>query len=118
MPLYSKNERNQVFGMLMVGATKQHVAYAFCCNVSTFTRLGQRVHVTERVMDRRKPRQPSVTTRRPDQHVRVNHLRNGFLTATKTSRQTKGVMGKCAHVLNIYAPLLRNNFTLRLDVHA
>jgi len=98
MPGLSNYERNQVFGMLMVGATKQHVATAFCCNVSTVTRLMQRVQITGRVSDRRQPRQPSVTTRRRDKQVRDNHLLNGFLTATHISRQTMGVMGKCAHV--------------------
>jgi len=58
----------------MLGATTQHVASAFYCNVSTVMRLAQRVQVTGRVKDRRQPRQPRVTTRRRDQRVCVNHL--------------------------------------------
>jgi len=87
--------------MFMVGATKQHVANAFCCSVSIVARLAQRVHITGRVRDRRQPRQPGVTTRRRDQQVRVNHIRNGFLTSTQTSRQTMGVMesAQCVNYL-------------------
>ena len=57
MPRLSKNKRNQSFRMLMVGATKQHVVSAFCCNVSAVTRLAQRVKVTRKVKDRRQPLQ-------------------------------------------------------------
>jgi len=94
----------------MVGATKQHVATAFYCNVST---VSQGEQATGRVRDRGQPRQPRVTTIRRDQQVRVNHLRNE--TATQISRQTKGVMGKCPRVLTHH--FYDNHFTLRFDVH-
>jgi len=78
MPRRFENERNQAFGMFMVGATKQHIANAFdchdcyaSCTTSAFQRKSQ-------------PRQPSVTTRRRDQQVRVNHIRNRLLTSTQT----------------------------------
>jgi len=77
MPRLSKNERNQAFGILMVRATKQHVATAFCCNVSTVMRLAQEEHATGRVRDRRQPRQPSVTTIRRDQQVQPPSKRDG-----------------------------------------
>jgi len=90
MPRLSENERNQALRMLLVGATKQHVANAFGCSVSTVTRLAQRVQATESVRDRPRQGQPRVTTRRQDQHMRINYLRNRFQTATQTSRQTVG----------------------------
>jgi len=93
MPRLSENERNQALGMLMVGATKQHVANAFGCSVSTVTRLAQRVQATGSVRDRPRLGQPRVTTRRQDQQMRVNHLRNRFQTAIQTSGQTVGRHG-------------------------
>jgi len=88
-----ENERNQALGMLMVGATKQHVANAFCCSVSTVTRLAQGVQATGSVRGRSRPGQQRVTTRRQDRQMRVNHLRNRFQMATQTSRQTVGRHG-------------------------
>ena len=67
MPRLSENERNQALGMLMVWATKQHVANAFGCSVSTVTRLAQRVQATGSVRNRPRPDQPRVTNRRQDQ---------------------------------------------------
>jgi len=64
MPRLSEYERNEPFKMLMVGATKHHVAKAFGCSVSTVTRLAQHVQVTGSVRDRRQPHQPRVPTRR------------------------------------------------------
>jgi len=88
-----ENERNQALGMLMVGSTKQHVANAFGCSMSTVARLAQRVQTTGSVRNRPRPGQPRVTTRLQDQQMRVNHLRNRFQTATQTSRQTVGRHG-------------------------
>jgi len=88
MSRHFENERNQALGMLMVGATNQHVVNAFGCSVSTVTRLAQRVQATGSVRDRPRTGQQHVTTRRQDQRMRVNYLRNRFQTATQTSRQT------------------------------
>jgi len=56
MPRLSENERNQALGMLIVGATKQHVANAFGCSVSIVKRIAQRLQATESVRDRPRPK--------------------------------------------------------------
>ena len=93
MPRLSENERNIALGMLMAGSTKRNIAATFGCSVSTVTRLEQRVNHTGSVKDRPRPGQPRVTTRRQDQQMRVNHLRNRFLTATESSRRIIGRHG-------------------------
>jgi len=67
----------------MVGTTKQHVANAFGCSVSTVTLLTQRVQATGCVRDRPRPGEPRVTTTRPP----------------KPRDRLSGVMGKYTHVL-------------------
>jgi len=74
MPLLLENKSNEVLEMLMVGATKQHVDYAFGCSVSTVTRLAQQVQVTGSVRNRRRTGKPREITRRQDLQVRVKHL--------------------------------------------
>jgi len=56
MPRHSANDRNQTFGMLLVGATKHHVAKALGSSVLTVTRVAQQVQTRGSVRDRPRPR--------------------------------------------------------------
>ncbi len=80
-------------GMLRVGMLKIDVARRFNCHVSTITRLQMRFQQTGGVADRPRPGRPRVTTPGQDNHIRLSHLRNRFLPASETARQTIGRHG-------------------------
>ncbi|MES9880473.1 MAG: helix-turn-helix domain-containing protein [Sedimenticola sp.] len=93
MPRLDQNSRNQAIGMLRVGMLKIDVARRFNCHVSTITRLQMRFQQTGGVADRPRPGRPRVTTPGQDNHIRLSHLRNRFLPASETARQTIGRHG-------------------------
>ena len=72
----------------MEGQRQQQVALQFGVNVSTIERLHRRLRNTGRVGDRPRRGRPRVTTPRQDRAIRLAHLRNRHVTATKTALTT------------------------------
>ena len=66
------------------------VANHFGVNVSTIERLVRRLRETGHLADRPRSGRPRVTSRRQDRTIRLAHLRNRHLTATKTALNTVG----------------------------
>ena len=86
-------QRERAVGMLQGRISMRQVAIRLGCNVSTISRLQQRLRATGRVTDRRRPGQPRVTTARQDGYIRQLHLRNRFTSASATGRQMVGRRG-------------------------
>ena len=74
----SKDQRNQVDGVLKAGSTVNDIAHQFGCSRQTIHYLMNRYNKTGYVRDRARPDRARVTTLR---HYRVNtltHPRNRF----------------------------------------
>ncbi|GFR85959.1 transposable element Tc1 transposase [Elysia marginata] len=59
-------------------------------NRTTIFRLRQRLHETDKVSDRPRCGRPRCTTQRQDRNLVRNHMNNRFLSASASSRQTRG----------------------------
>lgn len=90
MPRLAEHEREQAIGMLRSGMTEARVARHFRVHRCTISRLQIRYAETGATADRPRPGQPRVTTRAQDRHMRVSHLRDRFLPASRTAAETIG----------------------------
>ncbi|GFR73628.1 transposable element Tcb1 transposase [Elysia marginata] len=59
-------------------------------NRKTIFRLRQRLHETDAVSDRPRCGRPRCTRQRQDRNLVRNHMKNRFLSASASSRQTRG----------------------------
>ncbi|GFR69222.1 transposable element Tcb1 transposase [Elysia marginata] len=59
-------------------------------NRTTIFRLIQRLHETDTMSDRPRSGRPRCTTQRQDRNLVRNHMNNRFLSASASSRQTRG----------------------------
>ncbi|GFR92757.1 transposable element Tc1 transposase [Elysia marginata] len=59
-------------------------------NRTTIFRLRQRLHETDTVSDRPRSGRPRCTTQGQDRNLVRNHMNNRFLSASASSRQTRG----------------------------
>ena len=90
MPRLRKDEREQAISMLRAGMTQLQVANHFNVSRMTITRLANRVRNTASTNDRPRSGRPRETTLRQDRYIRIIHLRNRFVNASQTARQTHG----------------------------
>ena len=68
----------------------RQVARAFGVHVSTIYRLTDRFLQNNNVVDRPRSGRPRVTSQRQDRNIVRTHMRDRFLPATTTARQTVG----------------------------
>ncbi|GFR86625.1 transposable element Tc1 transposase [Elysia marginata] len=59
-------------------------------NRTTIFRFRQHLHETNTVSDRPRSGRPRCTTQRQDRNIVRNHMNNRFLSASASSRQTRG----------------------------
>ncbi|GFR97124.1 transposable element Tc1 transposase [Elysia marginata] len=59
-------------------------------NRTTIFRVRQRLHETDTVSDRPRCGRPRCTAQRQDRNLVRNHMKNRFLSASASSRQTRG----------------------------
>ena len=83
-------QRGRAVALLMQGQRQQQVANYFGVNVSTIERLVRRLRETGHLADRPRSGCPRVTSRRQDRTIRLAHLQNRHLIATKTALNTVG----------------------------
>ena len=83
-------QKGRAIALLMQGQRQQQVANHFGVNVSTTERLVRRLRETGHLADRLWSGRPRMTSRRQDRTIRLAHLRNPHLTATKTALNTVG----------------------------
>ena len=103
MPRLRQNERERAIGMLAAGMTQVQVANHFNVSRMTIARLKTRLRDTGTTNDRPRSGRPRETTLRQDRHIRIIHLRNRFVNASQTARQTHG-----RHNNRISAQTVRN----------
>ncbi|GFR69272.1 transposable element Tcb1 transposase [Elysia marginata] len=60
-------------------------------NGTTIFRLRQRLHESDRVSDRPRSGRPRCTRQRQDRKLIRNHIKNRFLSASASSRQTRRI---------------------------
>ncbi|GFS01747.1 transposable element Tc1 transposase [Elysia marginata] len=60
-------------------------------NRTTIFRLRQRLHETYMLSDGPRSGRPRCTTQRRDRNLVRNHMNNRFLSASASSRQTRGI---------------------------
>ena len=87
----------------MQGQRQQQVARHFGVHVSTIECPVRHLRETERVTDRPQSGRPRVMSQHQDRAIRLAHLRNRHLTATKTAVDTVG-----SHYRHIHPKTVRN----------
>uniref|UniRef100_A0A672Z1Z5 Transposase Tc1-like domain-containing protein n=1 Tax=Sphaeramia orbicularis TaxID=375764 RepID=A0A672Z1Z5_9TELE len=85
MPRLNDNLRERAIGMLDAGLTARNVARRLQVHESTISRLRTRFRDTGTTQDRPRSGRPRVTTRNQDRHIRLAHLRDRQLSATRTA---------------------------------
>ncbi len=98
-----KHERDRAVGMVQADMRHIDVANNFGVSKLTITGSMSRLRQTGFSNDRRRSGRPRETTLRQDRRIRFTHLRNRFLPATITARQTSG-----RHSPRISAKTVRN----------
>ena len=74
----SKDQRNQIIGVLMAGSTVNHIAHHFCYSKQTIHYLMNWYNKTVFVRVRARPGRARVTTLRPYRVNTLTHPRNRF----------------------------------------
>ncbi|GFR76295.1 transposable element Tc1 transposase [Elysia marginata] len=90
MPRLSEVDRHRALGLLQAGLPISKVFFRINVNRTTIFRLRQRLHETDTVSDRPRSGRPRCTTQRQDRNLVRNHINNRFLSASASSRQTRG----------------------------
>ncbi|GFS00477.1 transposable element Tc1 transposase [Elysia marginata] len=90
MPRSSEVDRHQALGLLQAGLPISEVSLRMNVNRTTIFRLRQSLHETDTVSDRPRSGRPRCTTQRQDRNLVRNHINNRFLSASASSRQTRG----------------------------
>jgi transposase len=90
MPHLRQHERDRTVGMVQAGMHQIEIANHFECSKLTITRLMSRLRQTGSTSDRSCSGCPREMTLRQDHHIRLIHLRDRFVPATVTARQTQG----------------------------
>ena len=106
----------------------KQVARAFGVHVSTIYRLTDRFLQNNNVVDRPRSGRPRVTSQRQDRNIVRTHMRDRFLPATTTARQTVGTHNRpVSHTtvrrrliavhLNCRRPYIGQRLTQRTALH-
>ncbi|GFR66729.1 transposable element Tcb2 transposase [Elysia marginata] len=90
MPRLSEVDRHRALGLLQAGLPISEVSLRMNVNRAKIFRLRQRLHETDTVSDRPRSGRPRCTTQRQDRNLVRNHMNNRFLSASASSRQTRG----------------------------
>ncbi|GFR87478.1 transposable element Tc1 transposase [Elysia marginata] len=86
----SEADGHRALGLLQAGLPISEVSLRMNANRTTIFKLRQRLHETNTVSDRPRSGRPRCTTQRQDRNLVRNHMNNRFLSASASSRQTRG----------------------------
>jgi len=86
----SNEQRARAVEMLEAGVNQTVVAREFGVHSSTISRLQSKFRDTNTVADRPHAGRPRVTTLCQDRTIRLMHLRNRLMTATRTASEIPG----------------------------
>ena len=90
MPRLNADSRQRDLGNLEAGMDARQVARAFGVHVSTIYWITDRFLQNNNVVDRPRSGRPRVTSQRQNRNIVRTHMRDRFLPATTTARQTVG----------------------------
>ncbi|GFR61614.1 transposable element Tcb2 transposase [Elysia marginata] len=90
MPRLYEVDLHRALGLLQAGLPISEVSLRMNANRTTISRLRQRLHETDTVSDRPRSGRPRSFTQRQDRNFVRNHMNNRFLSASASSRQTRG----------------------------
>ncbi|GFR88541.1 transposable element Tc1 transposase [Elysia marginata] len=90
MSRLSEVDRHRALGLLQAGLPISEAYLRMNLNRTTIFRLRQRLHETDTVSDRPRSGRPRCTTQRQDRNLVRNHVNNKVLSASASSRQTRG----------------------------
>ncbi|XP_070183444.1 uncharacterized protein [Littorina saxatilis] len=93
MPRLSAIDRERAIGQLQAGNRPAAIANVMGVATSTICRLWTRFQASGSTWDGARSGRPRVTTARQDRAIYRQHLRQPFLPATETSRNTVGTHG-------------------------
>ncbi|KAK7094025.1 hypothetical protein V1264_007701 [Littorina saxatilis] len=93
MPRLSAIDRERAIGRLQAGNRSAAIANVMGVATSTICRLWTRFQACGNTRDGARSGRPRVTTARQDRVIYHQHLRQPFLPATETSRNTVGTHG-------------------------
>ena len=91
MPRLNENQRNRAVGMLQAGMAQNTVARHFGVHRNTIQSLWRRFQQSGNTQDRPRSGRPRRTSSQQDNHIRLVHLRNRFLTESLTARSIPGL---------------------------
>lgn len=90
MPRLPQNLRERAVGMLQAGMRLVQIARQLGTTSRTVRRLRERFNATGVTNDRPRSGRPRVTTRGQDRYIVTSHLRDRFMPAVVTARNTPG----------------------------
>ncbi|GFR58395.1 transposable element Tcb2 transposase [Elysia marginata] len=90
MPRLSEVDRHRALGLLQAGLPISEISLRMNVNRTTIFRLRQRLHESDTVSGRPRSGRSRCTTQRQDRNLVRNHMNNRFLSASASSRQTRG----------------------------
>ncbi|GFR74438.1 cytochrome P450 2U1 [Elysia marginata] len=90
MPRLSEVDRHRALGLLQAGLPISEVSLSMNVDRTTNFRLRQHLHETDTVSDRLRSGRPRCATHRQDRNLVRNHMNNRFLSASASSRHTRG----------------------------
>ena len=90
MPRIPQNMRERAIGMMQAGKRTIDIARQLGTSARTIRRLRERFNTTGETKDRPRSGRPRVTTRGQDRYIVTSHLRDRFLPASVTARNTPG----------------------------
>lgn len=87
-------QRARAHGMVEAGRSLNEVARFFRVSEKTIRRNEVRFRETDSFKDRPRSGRPRVTSVRQDRHIRLSHLRDRFLSASRTAATIIGTHGR------------------------
>jgi len=94
MPRLSTEQRWSAIGMLESGMLPGEIALHFGCSTRTIVKLRRRHATTGTVDDHPRSGRPRVTTGNQDRYIRLHHLRDRWIPASRTAAETIGTHGR------------------------
>ncbi|GFR76135.1 transposable element Tcb2 transposase [Elysia marginata] len=89
MPHLSEVDRHRALGLLQAGLPISEVSFHMNVNRTKIFRL-RRLHETDTLSDPPRSGRPRCTMQRQDRNLVRNQMNNRFLSASASSRQTRG----------------------------
>ena len=113
MPRLNADSRQRALGNLEAGMDARQVARAFGVHVSTIYSLTDRFLQNNNVVDHPRSGRPRVTSQRQDRNIVRTHMRDRFLPATTTARQTVGTHNRPVSHTTVWRRLIAVHLNCR-----